>query len=165
MSIPVSCGQCGWKAAVKDELAGKKGKCPTCGEPIIVPSAAPADDVEAAAAAALADGDDDPAPPPPPAYVPPEAPRVDRPAAKPVDRPRTSPAGKVEFRVKERARGPRGIALGAAATPGLLMMGGAALWFAVGYFALNRIYIYPPFLFVFGLIAFFHGLATRNEAP
>jgi hypothetical protein len=37
MSIPVSCGQCGWKAAVEDELAGKTGKCPTCGELILIP--------------------------------------------------------------------------------------------------------------------------------
>jgi hypothetical protein len=43
------------------------------------------------------------------------------------------------------------------------MMGGAALWFVVGYFALNRIYIYPPFLFVFGLIALFRGLAGHDE--
>jgi hypothetical protein len=37
MSIPVTCGQCGWRATVKDELAGQKGKCPTCGEPIPIP--------------------------------------------------------------------------------------------------------------------------------
>src|SRR5687768_3988525 len=38
MAIPVTCGQCGWQAAVKDELAGKTGKCPTCGEPIPIPA-------------------------------------------------------------------------------------------------------------------------------
>src|SRR5262245_45415936 len=73
MPIDVTCGQCGWKAVVKAELAGKKGKCPTCGEPIVVPRPTEQpQDVEDAAAAALLEGDDGPAPPPqsymPPAY-------------------------------------------------------------------------------------------------
>src|SRR5262245_49618315 len=32
MPIAISCSQCDWKGKVADNLAGKKGKCPTCGE-------------------------------------------------------------------------------------------------------------------------------------
>ena len=37
MPIAISCETCDWKGRVKDELAGKKGKCPSCGEPIPIP--------------------------------------------------------------------------------------------------------------------------------
>jgi DNA-directed RNA polymerase subunit RPC12/RpoP len=39
MSIVVSC-QCGKQFKVKDEFAGKKGKCPSCGNRFIVPTPA-----------------------------------------------------------------------------------------------------------------------------
>jgi hypothetical protein len=39
MPIPVSCQHCDWKGRVRDDLSGKKGKCPTCGELIDVPKA------------------------------------------------------------------------------------------------------------------------------
>ena len=38
MPIAISCPHCDWKGSVKDELAGKKGKCPTCGELIPIPA-------------------------------------------------------------------------------------------------------------------------------
>jgi len=37
MPIAISCPHCDWKGFVKDELGGKKGKCPTCGELIPIP--------------------------------------------------------------------------------------------------------------------------------
>lgn len=40
MSIVVSC-QCGKKFAAPENLAGKKVKCPSCGQPIIIPAAGP----------------------------------------------------------------------------------------------------------------------------
>src|SRR5947207_11150681 len=47
MPISVTCGGCGKNLKVKDEWAGKKGKCPTCGTTFAIPaggaaSAAPA---------------------------------------------------------------------------------------------------------------------------
>jgi DNA-directed RNA polymerase subunit RPC12/RpoP len=36
--IEFSCHSCGKEFSVKDELAGKKGKCAACGEAIVVPS-------------------------------------------------------------------------------------------------------------------------------
>src|SRR5436189_3480868 len=38
MPIPVACA-CGKKFAAKDELAGKRLKCPSCGGPIDIPAA------------------------------------------------------------------------------------------------------------------------------
>lgn len=37
MAIRLTCSQCGKELAVKDELAGRKGKCPGCGVVLIVP--------------------------------------------------------------------------------------------------------------------------------
>src|SRR5712672_1743515 len=34
----VTCPGCGKKLQVKDELAGKKAKCPTCGSPFAIPT-------------------------------------------------------------------------------------------------------------------------------
>jgi hypothetical protein len=38
MPIAIACQHCDWKGKVKDELAGKKGKCPTCGELVPIPN-------------------------------------------------------------------------------------------------------------------------------
>jgi hypothetical protein len=38
MPISIACPHCDWKGRVKDELAGRKGKCPTCGELIPIPA-------------------------------------------------------------------------------------------------------------------------------
>jgi len=43
---------------------------------------------------------------------------------------------------------------------GILMMVGAAVWF-VGGLAIDHIFIYPPILFVLGLIQLFRSLAGR----
>jgi len=40
--ISFACGHCNKQFRVKDELAGKKGKCPACGQPIAVPALATA---------------------------------------------------------------------------------------------------------------------------
>jgi hypothetical protein len=60
MSISLSC-ECGKKLAVKDELAGKKVKCPGCGSVLAVPAA----DSEAVTPAALPPLEEDDAPLPP----------------------------------------------------------------------------------------------------
>jgi hypothetical protein len=165
MAIAIACGQCDWKGTVKDESAGKRGKCPTCGEPITVPKAGEPDDVEAAAAAALMEGADDHPAPPPPSYVPqlPTPYAAERSDPKPAEDPARRKGPQIEFRAKEQEAPSGGFALNGTAVGGLLTMGGAVLWFALGYFLINRIYIYPPFLFVVGLIAFFRGLAGHED--
>lgn len=49
-----------------------------------------------------------------------------------------------------------GVNWGAMGT-GILMMVGAAVWFVVGLMG-DRIFIYPPILFVLGIVSFFKGL-------
>ena len=41
MPIPVQCQNCGKSMKVKDDMAGKRGKCPQCGSVIEVPMAGP----------------------------------------------------------------------------------------------------------------------------
>lgn len=168
MSIAVACEQCGWKAAVKDEMAGKKGKCPTCGEPIAVPKqVAPTDDVEAAAAAALSEGDEGPAPPTPSSYVPAapySAAASSTPSPGKTSHERANPARgiKFEYRTKEQVSERRGIAISGGVMVGLLMMGGAVLWFVLGW-AAGRIFFYPPILFILGLVNFIRSLTGRED--
>lgn len=38
MPIAIACKFCDWKGKVRDELAGKNGKCPTCGEVVPIPN-------------------------------------------------------------------------------------------------------------------------------
>jgi hypothetical protein len=42
MSVQFACGQCGKQLAAKPELAGKRVKCPQCGQAVQVPGGAPA---------------------------------------------------------------------------------------------------------------------------
>ena len=39
MPIPVECPSCSARFRVKDEVAGKRAKCPKCGEPLTIPTA------------------------------------------------------------------------------------------------------------------------------
>ena len=36
--IALSCSSCGQRLSIKEEMAGRKGKCPKCGKPVQVPS-------------------------------------------------------------------------------------------------------------------------------
>src|ERR1019366_5767499 len=40
--ISFPCGNCNKQIKVKDELVGKKGKCPGCGRPVVIPALAAA---------------------------------------------------------------------------------------------------------------------------
>jgi hypothetical protein len=166
MSISVVCEHCGWKADVKDASAGKKGKCPTCGEPVVVPLASEAADLEAAAAAALLQDDEGSAPPPPHSYGPPRMASPYSPNRSP-DRAPTSPAKKFEYKIKSRGDTKRREGNRSGVHPGiwigLLMMAGAAIWFFVAL-AAGWIFFYPPILFVVGLVRFLYGLAGRDDA-
>jgi predicted Zn finger-like uncharacterized protein len=46
MPIRVQCPMCESSFRIADEHAGKRGKCPKCGEPVRVPGATPEDDSE-----------------------------------------------------------------------------------------------------------------------
>ena len=53
------CPACGKTLNVKDEMAGKKGKCPNCGAKVTVPSAETPDDENWMVAELSEDGDDE----------------------------------------------------------------------------------------------------------
>jgi|ERR1700722_2416697 len=53
--------------------------------------------------------------------------------------------------------------LNAGVLGGLAAMVGAVIWFVVGLIALDRIFFYPPILFVLGLVAMIKGIVNRNE--
>src|SRR4051794_27375237 len=81
MAIQVSC-QCGKQLRVKDEYAGRKGKCPACGGVIQIPAAEPD----------LFDLKDEPAVAPKKVAPPPPRPSpVSAPMAARSPQPRTSP--------------------------------------------------------------------------
>ena len=76
MPIAVTCGSCNGSFRARDDAAGKRFKCPGCGNPVVVPEA------ESSEFVAL----DEAAPPPapiPPAPATPGAPAVDAPSPAP----------------------------------------------------------------------------------
>jgi hypothetical protein len=163
MPIAIACAQCDWKGKVADSNAGKKGKCPTCGEGIKVPTLeAEPDDVESAAAAALLEGDDDTPSGKPYSYQTPQPYSLganDPPKPIPTPKPERR-AVPIDYKPKERERR-SGLVISAGVVQGLLMMGGAAIWFFLGL-AADRIFFYPPILFVIGIVRLVGGL-TGNE--
>jgi len=48
MAIPFTCPACNASFRVKEEMAGRKGKCPKCGAGVVVPHSGPPDAVQAA---------------------------------------------------------------------------------------------------------------------
>lgn len=59
--------------------------------------------------------------------------------------------------------GPEKAGIQAGVLGGLLMMGGATVWFVLGLMC-DRIFFYPPILFVIGVIALIRGIITGNIA-
>src|SRR5579864_5476375 len=186
MSIPVDCSSCGRTLQLKSELAGKRVKCPSCGEALRVP--VPDSGADDAAANMLLEDDGDsppqreqtamprrPSPPSPPPpvrdalaeragdYAPPRGDPFDR-ANRPA--PSSTPEKKP---VRERERR-SGVSfeegwfgsVNAGMIGGLLMMLIAVVWF-VSAWAVGIICFYPPILFVIGVIAFLRGLANRQR--
>ena len=68
----------------------------------------------------------------------------------------SAPRGDAYEAPPSQPRSGSGVNWGAMGT-GILMMVGAAVWFVVGLMG-DRIFIYPPVLFVLGIISFFKGL-------
>jgi hypothetical protein len=161
MPLAVTC-ECGKRLQAKDEYAGKQVRCPVCGNVLTLPESdslpGPAEDRNPFSF----DDREEPARQPyrPGAGLPEQ-----------IDRQPLTPDG--------RLRQPRNPQTGrpvpttntgggwfghvnAGVGGGLAMMAIAVIWFVVGL-AVGIIFIYPPILFVIGLIAFFKGLATSNR--
>jgi hypothetical protein len=169
MAIRFTCG-CGRNLAVKDELAGRAIRCPQCQDVVTVPAGQGA--VRATPPplrSALAELNEDE-----PELRPSRPSRIrssdddEEEEEEENSRPRRSAARDEEPVKKKKKRrivvdsAPSGDSSRLASIGlGLLMMVGAVAWFVAGLFA-NRIFIYPPILFVSGVIALVKGLTQSD---
>jgi hypothetical protein len=92
----------------------------------------------------------------PPRPVPKAASR--RPGPPPEPRPR-----KKRRRVEREERGYWGLWISPVIVTGLLMMFVAIAWFVLGIILIDRIFFYPPVLFVLGFISMIKGLLGHEE--
>jgi hypothetical protein len=171
MPIPLTC-TCGRSLKARDELAGRKVRCPDCKNVLEVPDPnAPKDPEDEILNVLLADdppaGDEESQ-----AAVRAEPPPVPReisipPPRKPLPPPPSVRSVKRKTRDVKRSTPPVVFEEGwfgnvnAGAIGGLLMMGIAAVWFFIGL-AAGRLFFYPPFLFVVGFIAMIKGMTGRD---
>jgi hypothetical protein len=156
MPISLSCNSCQRALRVKDELAGKQILCPDCQTKLTVPA-----------------GDFAVPPPLPAAEETPyggftdQAPASDPMSARAELPPKPDLGNDFEDDAPRPPRKPPKPAkefggINAGVGGGILMMVLAVVWFVLCLF-MDRIAIYPPILFVLGLIAFIRGLINRES--
>jgi hypothetical protein len=173
MPIAVSC-TCGRAMQIKDEFAGRKVRCPDCRGVVEVPEPHVLNEELEVLNVAPPEADVDTKPsrasvtarPPRPVRDDEETVVRDEPRRRPADddEPPSRPERKRRPRpgIRREAPSPRGGfgTTNAGVAGGLLMMIIAVVWFVVG--AMFDIwFIYPPILFILGLIAFIKGLSGR----
>jgi hypothetical protein len=165
MPISMKCS-CGRALQVKDEFAGRKVRCPRCRSVLLIPlSDAPQDEEDEAYNLLNEESDEEErkvrAEPPEPEPKP-ERERPRRPARAEAPLPRKLDVRKKSAR--SRRSGPRvtfeqgwfgNVNSGVAG--GVLMILIAVVWFVLGLMA-DRIFFYPPVLFVIGIAAIFKGM-------
>ena len=152
MAIAVTCSGCNRTMKVKDDFAGRRALCPFCKAEVVVPSQERAGERSGYSVA-----DDDP---------PSRVDRDDEPRRRPRPRdededdrrrPRLRDRDEdIEVR-KKKSGGTNGGVL-----TGILMMVGALIWF-FGALAVGVFFIYPPILFIVGLVTFIKGLSGNSE--
>jgi hypothetical protein len=170
--ILVNC-DCGKALRAKEELAGKKVRCPACSKvmKLPIPEATLEDDAASMLLADLDPSEKKPAVNYSTSYrgekqVPPPLPPTRAISAKPTP----LPPPRLEAKKKKMTRGKKregysGIAfekgwfgdVNSGAIGGILMMVIAVVWFVLGWLG-GVLFIYPPILFVLGFIAFIKGL-------
>lgn len=168
MTIAFAC-PCGKSFQVPEQYAGKRTKCSACGSPLVVPTPPAAepddggyevvDDAPAPAPLPVARAAPVRAIPVSPPAAPPSPLGANRWAEKPArddDDDRPAPRKKKKKRRPSESSGGGGGGSNIAA--GLLMMVIAVVWLVVGLVYLDRFFCYPPFLFVFGIIAIGRGM-------
>ena len=163
MPIALSC-DCGRALRVKDELAGKKIRCPECKSILAVPAkknetddlvleVLPAEDEEEASRGSTRR-----------AAIQAEAPEVMPARRRAVEDEEPIPR-KRSRRSRDIKRRPPAVTFergwfgstNAGVAGGVLMMIIAVVWFIAGLALINRAFIYPPILFVIGIIAIVKG--------
>ena len=163
MAIRFGCG-CGRRFDVADDLAGRRTKCPGCGAGLTVPAPSAEDE----AFRLLSDGPEPAAPaasswreptaPPPPTTSPQAAT-----AAAAAMRAVKQAEAEADPPPRERRRSEySGFTLSPAVAGGLVSMAVAGVWMAVAL-SNNRLPIYAPILFLFGLVAVVRGLLGLSE--
>ncbi len=166
MPLAISC-DCGRSLRLKEELAGRRVRCPACQGVLTVPRLPSAEDE--ALAILLADSPEEK--PRPTSPVRREAPPEPTPAPRP--QPWAAPSRDLDVRKKEKKGrerdGSPGVAFeegwfgsfNAGVVGGLLMVLIAVVWFVLGL-AGGIIFFYPPILFVIGLVAIARGLFSQK---
>src|SRR5262245_8316928 len=175
MPITLPCN-CGRTLKLRDELAGKRIKCPSCEAILKVPEAEVETDFEVIEPGIEVESDLEvverkPArdaaeyvtsrrPPPPRSENQPRR-DEDRPRKRPEWPPLSSPLYR-EYQREERRRRAPIVTISPAVISGVLMMIGAVVWFVLGLF-LGWVFFYPPILFILGLVAVVRGLMGAGE--
>jgi hypothetical protein len=171
MPILVDCA-CGRDFRIKDELAGKKVRCPECKSILAVPEPVDGAEIEfepeetRKAAAPAPSSKVQAAPAPirkvqpirlPDEYTPSrtKSDYSDEAVAKPKPKRRKSRAK------KESSGWLPGISVNPSIVTGLLMMAGAVVWF-FGALALGYLFVYPPIMFCLGIGAVIKGFTGRD---
>jgi len=162
-SITCSCGRV---LRFKDEMAGKKAKCPACGAIMVLPANTPATPEDEASSLLISDS---------PGIAtskrsvpePDLSDALDRPLYRPSDKEIRKELRKPSY-LREREAAPpitfeRGWfgSTNAGMIGGILMMVIAVVWFVVGWMG-GVIFFYPPILLVIGICAFMKGLFNRS---
>lgn len=165
MKIACPTATCGAVMNLPENAMGKKGRCPRCQEaftvaPSLIVQAAVAEGVAEEAAEATAPTMPAAVPAPGPPTVPGAVPGPSRGAQTPIGRRRAPSARRVRAETSPDTFEPERRATNAGVLGGIAIMGLAAIWFFVAYFYANRIYFYPPILFVLGLISVFKAVAA-----
>jgi hypothetical protein len=178
MPISVTC-DCGKILKVKEELAGRKGRCPACQAVLTIPRPDSEDEMmqmllgdssesderlttAGSASSSPVEADEGMTTRPP-------APQADRPSRTRRDEADVPRLPRRKELIKRQPARRSGVAfeegwfgsLNAGVIGGLLMMLIAVVWFVVGLMG-NIIFFYPPILFVIGLGAIFRGLSNRG---
>jgi hypothetical protein len=171
MAILIEC-DCGHSLRVREELAGRKIRCPKCAKVSTVPQPTVVKDAEDEALDILlaeSPGKKAPSRPPlkqpdadkdvrrekPPGSIQPPIPQG--PVYRPPPPSKSAPALRSEKPERSRAS----IAVHPKIITGVLMMVGAVVWFFLGL-AANRIFFYPPILFLLGIGAVFRGFKGED---
>jgi hypothetical protein len=164
MPVSITCS-CGRPLVVKDELAGRQIRCPTCEAVLTVPG--PHDDVPTALPA------DEPPhsairteAPAGPSRRPPllrdESPRAGPPPRRPALRDHDDDLQKGRRRSRAGYHGNFWGGRTGSIVGGLLMMLIAVVWFLAGLLLGNTFFYYPPIMFVLGFVALIRGLAGHD---
>jgi len=142
--MPVACPQCGRQLMVPVTAAGKQGRCPSCNTvfSLLAPVAAEAVPVQPVEAE-------------PNYHLQPLAAEAN-PYAAPVSAPGS---GYYDRQPPKEKSGWWGSMFG-----GVAMMVIAVVWFFGALLLADRIFFYPPILFIIGLITFCRGIFSGNVA-